>query len=78
MARTRKPVEGERNIIPFGSPEHRALLGIDRDIPPERRVELEKAFKADPKMIPIATGKDIPWVSQKGERLPGGWVRKGR
>lgn len=78
MARPRKVVEGVRQVIPFGSPEHSALLGLNaRGLAPQRKADLEEALNVSPSTIPTATEKDIPWASRKGERLPGGWVRKG-
>jgi hypothetical protein len=69
-----KPVTSRRKIEQ-GSAEHRAILGIDNDMPPEEKAKLELALKTTP--IVIAKDKDIPWVSKRGERLPGGWVRRG-
>lgn len=76
MARRKANINGQRKLIQYGSAEHRALLGMDNEMPPEDKAKLEAALKAKP--VVIATDKDIPWDSQKGERLPGGWVRRGR
>lgn len=87
MAREEKPVVEEvPGLIPFGSPGHRALLGLDdEDLTPERKAQLEKAFNArpvpsvDPKRKrPITRETYRPQTRRSpGDPIVDGWVRKG-
>lgn len=74
-----KMVELEPGIIvEFGSPEHRAWLGIDAEEDPARRAQLEQMLKAGPPRAMAANKKPIGKAFTKaGEKGYMGFVRRG-
>jgi hypothetical protein len=72
--------------IAFGSPEHRAILGVDAPgLKPDRKAELEAQLKSVPtvsvdpeRKVPITRDNFVATTrSGMGDEIIDGWTRKG-
>ena len=69
------PQEEQYKVIPFGSSQHAALLGLGLDMPPEEEARRKAALNARP--VP-SSHRVIPWHVKPGRTTVGGWKRRGR
>ncbi len=65
-------------IVEFGSPEHRAWLGIDQTKDPARKAELEEALAAGAPTIHAKNKRPIgKHYNRPGEPIVEGFARRG-